>query len=124
MEKMAMSVIDDMDIFFTKYLKLVKHPKCLEFEGVVPKRLEIEWATKGNSVDCGVFAMRHMETWFGEINLKWDSGFPIEHTPKIAYLTRLRKKYAVKFVCSHANTLRDEVMAQAIAYNVANRFDG
>ncbi|KAJ0489482.1 putative papain-like cysteine peptidase superfamily [Helianthus annuus] len=99
MEKLAISIIDNMhasesfiefsdnsDFFkkttpykvkdvFIKYLRYVRHPKCLEFEPVIPKRLEIEWATVGNSVDCGVFAMRHMETWFGETNLKWDSGF-------------------------------------------------
>ncbi|KAJ0678365.1 putative papain-like cysteine peptidase superfamily [Helianthus annuus] len=99
MEKLAISIIDNMhasesfiefsdnsDFFkkttpykvkdvFIKYLRSVRHPKCLEFEPVIPKRLEIEWATIGNSVDCGVFAMRHMETWFGETDLKWDSGF-------------------------------------------------
>ncbi|MFS7930298.1 hypothetical protein Hanom_Chr04g00342591 [Helianthus anomalus] len=68
--------------------------------------------------------MRHLETWFGETQLKWDNGFPIVHTPKKACLTRLRKKYAVKIVCSQANTLRDEVMAEVVAYNVANRFPG
>ncbi|MFS7912143.1 putative papain-like cysteine peptidase superfamily [Helianthus anomalus] len=67
---------------FLKYLRSVHHPKCLEFEPVIPKRLEIEWATVGNSVDCGVFAMRHLETWFGETDLKWDSGFPLTHTQK------------------------------------------
>ncbi|KAM0015302.1 hypothetical protein Hdeb2414_s0033g00724461 [Helianthus debilis subsp. tardiflorus] len=38
-------------------------------------RLEIEWATVGNTVDCRVFTMRHMETWFRETDLKWDNGF-------------------------------------------------
>ncbi|MFS7979541.1 hypothetical protein Hanom_Chr10g00928911 [Helianthus anomalus] len=78
-------------------------------------RLEIEWAIVGNTVDCGVFAMRHMETWFRETDLKWDSGFPLAHTPKKACLTRLREKYVVNIVCSHANTLRNAVMGEAVA---------
>ncbi|KAF5821475.1 hypothetical protein HanRHA438_Chr01g0014871 [Helianthus annuus] len=40
-------------------------------------RLEIEWATIGNIVDYGVFAMRHMETWFGVTHEKWYSGFQL-----------------------------------------------
>ncbi|KAJ0591743.1 putative Ulp1 protease family catalytic domain, papain-like cysteine peptidase superfamily [Helianthus annuus] len=106
MEKLAISVIDNMQAsesfiefsnnpdflrkttpfkvkdVFVKYLRSIRHPKCLEFEPVIPKRLEIEWATVRNSVDCGVFAMRHMETWFGETDLKCDSGFPLTHTQK------------------------------------------
>ncbi|MFS7912147.1 putative Ulp1 protease family catalytic domain, papain-like cysteine peptidase superfamily [Helianthus anomalus] len=94
MEKLAISVIDNMHTsesfiefsdnpgflkkttplkvvnVFMKYLRSVHHPKCLGFEPVISKRLEIEWATVGNSVDCGVFAMRHMEIWFGESDLK------------------------------------------------------
>ncbi|KAF5783673.1 hypothetical protein HanRHA438_Chr11g0522831 [Helianthus annuus] len=50
---------------FPKYLKAVDHPKGHEFEEAMPYRLAIEWATVGIYVDCGLFAMRHMETWFG-----------------------------------------------------------
>ncbi|KAJ0780734.1 putative papain-like cysteine peptidase superfamily [Helianthus annuus] len=145
MENVAITIIDNMDVsespiefvndsdlfkkmtprkvedIFSKYLKSVNHPKCGQFEGIILERLEIEWATVGNNVDCGVFAMRHMETWCGETELKWDSEFPLAHTQNKAYLTRLRKKYAVKIVCSHANMLRDELMAEAVAYNVENR---
>ncbi|MFS7908118.1 putative papain-like cysteine peptidase superfamily [Helianthus anomalus] len=108
---------------FVKYLRSVRHPKCLEFEQVIPKRLEIEWATVGNSVDCGVFAMRHMETWFGETDLKWDDGFPLAHTQKKSSLTRLRKKYACKIVCSDVNKRRNEVMGAAVAWKLAKGYE-
>ncbi|KAJ0680985.1 putative Ulp1 protease family catalytic domain, papain-like cysteine peptidase superfamily [Helianthus annuus] len=147
MEKLAISVIDNMHVsesfikfsdntdflkkttpfkvvnVFIKYLRSVRHPKCLEFEPVIPKRLEIEWETVGNSVDCGVFAMSHMETWFGETDLKWDSGFPLAHTQKKSSLTTLRKRYACKIVCSDANKRRDEVMGAAVAWNLAEGFE-
>ncbi|MFS7969182.1 putative papain-like cysteine peptidase superfamily [Helianthus anomalus] len=96
MEKLAISVIDKMHAsesfiefsdnpdflkkttpfkrdVFVKFLRSVHHPKCLEFEPVIPKSLEIEWATVGNSVDCGVFAKRRMETWFAETVFKLDN---------------------------------------------------
>ncbi|MFS7918411.1 hypothetical protein Hanom_Chr03g00200681 [Helianthus anomalus] len=43
-------------------------------------------------VDCGVFVMRHMETWFSVTVEKLDSGFPLAHTAKKACLTRLTKE--------------------------------
>ncbi|MFS7906636.1 hypothetical protein Hanom_Chr01g00061561 [Helianthus anomalus] len=46
------------------YLKAIDHPKGHEFEEAMPYRLAIEWATAGVYLDCGLFAMRHMETWF------------------------------------------------------------
>ncbi|KAJ0522260.1 putative papain-like cysteine peptidase superfamily [Helianthus annuus] len=138
MENVAITVIDNMDVtespimlindedffkkttpykvkyIFTKYLKLVGHPKYLQFENAIPHRLEFDWETVGNKVDCGVFVMRHMETWFSVTVEKWDSGFPLSHTKKKACLTRLRKKYAVKMVCSNVNNHRDRIIAEAV----------
>ncbi|MFS7979539.1 hypothetical protein Hanom_Chr10g00928881 [Helianthus anomalus] len=67
--------------------------------------------------------MRHTETWFGETNVKWDSGFPHAHTQKKSSLTRLRKKYACKIISSDANKLRNEVMGAAVAWNIAQGFE-
>ncbi|KAM0038853.1 hypothetical protein Hdeb2414_s0013g00420501 [Helianthus debilis subsp. tardiflorus] len=98
---------------FCKYLKLVNHPKCTEIDNALPHRLDFEWETVNNTVDCGVFVMRHMETWFGITVEKWDSGFPLAHTAKKACLTRLRKKYAVKLVTSNVNNHRKRIMAES-----------
>ncbi|MFS8021643.1 putative papain-like cysteine peptidase superfamily [Helianthus anomalus] len=81
---------------FTKYMKLVNHPNYRQIENAVPQTLDFEWKMVGNTVDCGVFVVPHMETWFRVTVDKWDSGFPLESGPKKATLTRLRKKYAVK----------------------------
>ncbi|MFS8010301.1 hypothetical protein Hanom_Chr14g01295411 [Helianthus anomalus] len=42
------------------------------------------YATVGNSVDCDVFAMRHMDTWFGVTTEIWDSKFPLINKDKKA----------------------------------------
>ncbi|MFS7928572.1 hypothetical protein Hanom_Chr04g00322351 [Helianthus anomalus] len=49
---------------FCKYLKLVNCPKSTEIENALPHMLDFEWKTVNNTVDCGIFVMRHMETWF------------------------------------------------------------
>ncbi|MFS7914440.1 putative papain-like cysteine peptidase superfamily [Helianthus anomalus] len=115
MEKDAITVIDNMvkDVCM-KYLKLVNHPKFLSFKAAIPKRLDFEWPTVGNSVDCGVFVMRHMETWFGVTDKKWDSGFPLSHKEKKDFLTCLKKKYMMKLVCSKVNKHHDRIMAEVV----------
>ncbi|MFS7938685.1 hypothetical protein Hanom_Chr05g00442651 [Helianthus anomalus] len=45
---------------FSKYLKMVNHPKYRQIENALPHRLDFDWKTSGNSVDCGVFVMHHM----------------------------------------------------------------
>ncbi|KAJ0463626.1 putative papain-like cysteine peptidase superfamily [Helianthus annuus] len=98
---------------FSKYLKMVNHPKSAEIEIADVVRLEFEWKTVNNTVDCGVFVRRHMETWFGVTADKWDSGFPLTHKEKKACLTNLRKKYAIKLVTSEANKHRSRVLDEA-----------
>ncbi|KAJ0737531.1 hypothetical protein HanLR1_Chr06g0208041 [Helianthus annuus] len=98
---------------FTKYRKLVNHPKYRQIEKAVPQRLDFEWKTVGNTVDCWVFVMRHMKTWFGVTVDKWDSGFPLEPSPKKTTLTWLREKYTVKLVTSSANKHRDRILGEA-----------
>lgn len=38
----------------------------------------MKWQTKENGIDCGVFAMRHMETYFGGGTRSWDARFAPE----------------------------------------------
>lgn len=37
------------------------------------ERLEMPWRTKSNNVDCGIFAMRHMETYCGNKLRGWNN---------------------------------------------------
>uniref|UniRef100_A0A251VEI3 Ulp1 protease family, C-terminal catalytic domain-containing protein n=1 Tax=Helianthus annuus TaxID=4232 RepID=A0A251VEI3_HELAN len=53
------------------------HPKMSPLE---PEIMKMSWQTEKNFVDCGVFAMRHMETYTGKHVSKkeWDSGLSKE----------------------------------------------
>ncbi|MFS8010761.1 hypothetical protein Hanom_Chr14g01300831 [Helianthus anomalus] len=63
-----------------------------EIGNALPHRLDFEWKTDNNTMNCGVVVIRHMETWFGITIEKWDNDFPLDHTTKKVYLTHLRKK--------------------------------
>ncbi|KAL8226475.1 hypothetical protein R6Q57_016307 [Mikania cordata] len=44
---------------FVKYLEKFQHPKAEKISMQKVTRVDLQWATTGNIIDCGVFAMRH-----------------------------------------------------------------
>ncbi|KAL8196877.1 hypothetical protein R6Q57_024374 [Mikania cordata] len=86
-----------------------------KLDGVVTTKLDLPWQTYKNFVDCGVFAMRHMETYKGQPINEWakDCGLKEEADQYvIGQLNDLRIKYLSKMLLSDVNLLRDKVMSQ------------
>ncbi|KAL8188548.1 hypothetical protein R6Q57_029836 [Mikania cordata] len=86
-----------------------------KLDRVVPTKLDLAWQTDKNFVDCGVFAMRHMETYKGKPINEWanDCGLKEEADQcVIGQLNDLRIKYLSKMLLSDVNLLRDKVMSQ------------
>ena len=52
----------------------VGHPKHEIVKNMKPVRMRMQWRTTDNVTDCGIFCIRHMETYFGQGH-KWDCGF-------------------------------------------------
>lgn len=48
----------------------LKNTQIKQYEITLPS---MTWKNRENKVDCGVYAMRHMETYKGNPN--WDCGF-------------------------------------------------
>ncbi|KAL8226084.1 hypothetical protein R6Q57_018641 [Mikania cordata] len=86
-----------------------------KLDGVVPTKVDLPWETNKNFVDCGVFAMRHMETYKGQPINEWanDCGLKDEAEQSvIGQLNDLRIKYLSKLMLSDVNLLCDKVMSQ------------
>ncbi|PWA59002.1 ulp1 protease family, C-terminal catalytic domain-containing protein [Artemisia annua] len=77
---------------FMEYLSNMKHPNASTMKRVWPRRLEIAWRTANNNKDCGVFVMRHMETYDGTSLASWNPGLKPEGDGQDAQLDDLRKK--------------------------------
>nr|GMD76216.1 uncharacterized protein LOC109168900 [Ipomoea batatas] len=61
---------DMLQEFFTK-----SHPgRSILCAGVEPKIMQMPWRDVNNKIDCGVYLMRHMETYTGQAVLTWDCG--------------------------------------------------
>ncbi|KAL8214201.1 hypothetical protein R6Q57_003650 [Mikania cordata] len=77
-----------------------------------PKKLEMPWQTEKNFVDCGIFAMRNMETYMAKEMKEWKEDFGIldESSGKQHdQLLDLRFMYLSKKLLSDVNILHDEV---------------
>ncbi|CAH1427369.1 unnamed protein product [Lactuca virosa] len=58
----------------------------------------MDWQTKDNDVDCGLFLMRHMEVYRGGGVEKLDADFLPECNSQKMQLSEMRKKYVCKML--------------------------
>lgn len=75
----------------------------------------MRWRTTSNGADCGVFAMRHMETYYGKKH--WRCNLHTEGPEQESRLRRLRFKYLSKILLSDTNQLRDTVAKKARVFH-------
>ncbi|PWA49120.1 hypothetical protein CTI12_AA484170 [Artemisia annua] len=91
----------DLRYFFIKYLKDNGYPHFKELDDYKVTNVKMSWQTSNNYVDCGIFAMRHMETYSG--NKDFDAGFVPEGKEQKKQIEDLRKKYMTKILLSEYN---------------------
>ncbi|MFS7966949.1 hypothetical protein Hanom_Chr09g00780011 [Helianthus anomalus] len=75
-------------------------------------RQQMDWRTTSNVIDCGIFAMRHMETYMGQMT-DWGCGLAKEDAPnelQQKQLNDLRMKYTVKKPAASQIENRKEVV--------------
>ncbi|KAL3644388.1 hypothetical protein CASFOL_012320 [Castilleja foliolosa] len=76
-------------------------------------RLKMHWRDENNRVDCGVYAMRHIETYMGGSLKSWRCGLSKNNPRMMKYL---RVRYTAALLGSEINTHRDRVVAEAKKY--------
>ncbi|KAM0036687.1 putative Ulp1 protease family catalytic domain, papain-like cysteine peptidase superfamily [Helianthus debilis subsp. tardiflorus] len=96
---------------FEGYLERISHPKAANMKATPINRLKMSWRTCFNGIDCGIFLMRHMETYMGEDAKDYHCGFVEEKTGlQQKQIEGLRRKYTTKmlvhilYVCHCANS--------------------
>ncbi|KAK9053285.1 hypothetical protein SSX86_029918 [Deinandra increscens subsp. villosa] len=94
---------------FEMYLESISHPKAKNIKNSTLERLEMAWRTRSNYIDCGLFLMRHMETYMGDND--WKCGFGEEKKGKQgAVIEDLRRKYIAKILLHDINKSKDFVV--------------
>ncbi|KAF5763601.1 hypothetical protein HanXRQr2_Chr15g0682221 [Helianthus annuus] len=74
--------------------------------------MEMPWWTLHNVTDCGVFVMRHMESYFGDAGANWKCGLSAESEAQRLELNDLRHKFVAKILLSDVNTTKEVVASE------------
>ncbi|KAF5803018.1 hypothetical protein HanXRQr2_Chr06g0266401 [Helianthus annuus] len=104
-------------LYLQKALKPTPAIKALETS--VIERKVMEWRTENNGVDCGVFTMRHMETYKGE-KTPWVTGFVKENEVNNRQNSQLhlpRHIYLSKIILSEHNVERQKIIELTNAFD-------
>ncbi|CAI9302650.1 unnamed protein product [Lactuca saligna] len=111
-------ILKPLKIFFVRYFKEINQPRenAISKESIKPQRFEMSWRTVKNKVDCGVFAMRHIETYMGQPLSKWKPVFHKESSVQQTTLEKLRQRYAHIMLTSEINMLKAKVLDLAEKY--------
>ena len=72
--------------------------------------------TLSNFVDCGIFTMRHMETYRGEGHYGHRCGLRTEGKAQKFLLNDLRSKYVAKILLCEINKKKEEVESETESY--------
>lgn len=98
-------------------MRFVNHPQANAIGELRAKRYIMPWCTMENKVDCGIFVMRHMETYNGESMEIWDCGLDSDFKKQKNQLNRLRNKYAAKMLLSKNNILKRIVIDEMNSFD-------
>ncbi|KAJ9556447.1 hypothetical protein OSB04_011061 [Centaurea solstitialis] len=106
------NAISDLKHLFVHHLNLVEHPAAETLKRVNVRLFEMKWQTKDNFVDCGVFLMRHMETYMGGGVRGWYTRLTTECETQKKQLHMLRIKYTAKLLLGEYNLSKDIVLEE------------
>ncbi|CAI9276353.1 unnamed protein product [Lactuca saligna] len=97
--QVAYGVLPDLvHSYMTDYLRSMQHHVSETFANVPIQILQLPWETINNSTDCGVFTMRHMETFMGDNVKAFKAGFKPESVAQKKQLDKLRVLYLCKIL--------------------------
>ncbi|KAL8267958.1 hypothetical protein R6Q59_001756 [Mikania micrantha] len=97
---------------FVKYLEKFQHVKADKISMQKVTRVDLEWATIGNIIDCGVFAMRRMEMFMGSHRKTFDYRFKMLEKQVKTQIQTLRKKYDCRILLSDINVQKQKLLAK------------
>nr|GMC54185.1 zinc finger BED domain-containing protein RICESLEEPER 2-like [Ipomoea batatas] len=83
---------------------------CVLGPGVMPKRMQMHWRDFKIMTDCGVYLMRHMETFMGQGVSDWECGLVKGDS---GMLNKFRLQYMKDLVLSEYNLHRTSNLARA-----------
>ncbi|GKC81061.1 ulp1 protease family, C-terminal catalytic domain-containing protein [Tanacetum coccineum] len=111
---------DPLKKLFSRYLKEQNHSSHEAVAKMRPFIPKLKWRTSNNHVDCGVFAMIHMENYVGDAAKNWEFGLCEESDEQLSMLQRLRYKIATKIMLHQFNVVSNKMFDFAFTFETKN----
>nr|GMC91133.1 uncharacterized protein LOC109158392 [Ipomoea batatas] len=100
-----------------EYLALGSSALFWKVDELTEEVVDMSWKESENYIDCGLFVMRHMETYKGTLK-KWNPGFKKKARLNEEFLIGLRARYAATIIRWRANILKNIVIKKTkLLYN-------
>nr|GMD83870.1 uncharacterized protein LOC109158392 [Ipomoea batatas] len=100
-----------------EYLALGSSAIFWKVDELTEEVVDMSWKESENYIDCGLFVMKHMETYKGTLK-KWNPGFRKKASLNEDFLIGLRARYAATIIRWRANTLKNIVIKKTkLLYN-------
>ncbi|XP_021775964.1 uncharacterized protein LOC110739794 [Chenopodium quinoa] len=84
------------------------------------RNLSMSWKSNKNKHDCGVFLLKHMETYEGESVKQWNSGLELDNFDQ---MKKLRVEYCGKIITAEVNEERNKVIRRSKKWSKENKMD-
>ncbi|CAI9304483.1 unnamed protein product [Lactuca saligna] len=98
------------------YLKTKYYQKSTAFHKIKASVMKMTWKVEKEGSDCGVYLMRHMESYMGENEGRWDCGFTRKKQTDLLALNNLRIKYMARLMKSEYKKHKSMLEKDAEAY--------
>nr|GEZ83000.1 peptidase C48, SUMO/sentrin/Ubl1 [Tanacetum cinerariifolium] len=99
-----------------KYLKKQNHSSHEAVAKMRPFIPKLKWRTSNNHVDCGVFAMIHMENYVGDAAKNWEFGLCEESDERLSMLQHMRYKIDTKIMLHQFNVVSKKMFDFAFTF--------
>ncbi|XP_019163607.1 PREDICTED: uncharacterized protein LOC109159949 [Ipomoea nil] len=102
--------VDVLKAILFEFFEAISPSRATVCAGAVSKRLQMGWRDSKNKINCGIFLMRHMETYVGQRVRDWECGLV---KGDYTVLHKLRLRYMNELVTSQCNVMREDNLARA-----------
>nr|GMC62949.1 uncharacterized protein LOC109158994 [Ipomoea batatas] len=111
------TAVDALVTALKEYLALGSSALFWKVDVLTEEVVDMSWKESENYIDCGLFVMRHMETYKGTLK-KWNPGFKKKAKLNEEFLIGLRARYAATIIRWSANILKNIVIKKTkLLYN-------
>ena len=78
--------------------------------------MNISWQVEQAGTDCGIYLMRHMESYMGESERRWECGLTGKKAGDVTAILELRMKYMARLLTADFNKYKSMIVTDFEAF--------